>query len=424
MNSEETIDVVILGSGIAGLAAAHRACELGLHAVIFEARDSAGGLLDNFEVNGFRFDHAVHLSFATEPLVRKVFDKTPYFKHQPEAKCFELNKWLKHPVQNNLFPLDAHEKVGLLKSFIERNPALTPTNYEMWLKAQYGEAIAERYPIKYTNKYWCTPALELSTNWVKDRMRRASVEEVLYGAMTHETPNHYYVKEMRYPKEGGFKAFIQPLISKAEIHYKQECVVVDPEKKTVTFKTGIKIRYKKLISSLPLPELISLLNNVPGQIKEIGKSLVATSIDLISVGFNSKIKSALWFYIYDQDIYASRAYSPTEKSINNAPAGSSSLQFEIYNRGPDSKYTSAQLAENTLYAIKKMGLGSDKDILFMDHRRIRYGNVIYELGMESRRDLIRQYLNEIGIKAIGRFGEWGYLWSNDSFLSGYSSLNQ
>ena len=77
----ETIDIVILGAGIAGLGAALRARELNRQAVVFEARDRAGGLLDNFTVDGFRFDHAVHLSFANEPEVRAIFDRTPYLTH-------------------------------------------------------------------------------------------------------------------------------------------------------------------------------------------------------------------------------------------------------------------------------------------------------------------------------------------------------
>ena len=81
----DKVDVMILGAGIAGLGAALKSQEQDRDAVIFEARGSAGGLLDNFEIQGFRFDNAVHLSFATEPEVRKIFDKTDYHTHPAEA---------------------------------------------------------------------------------------------------------------------------------------------------------------------------------------------------------------------------------------------------------------------------------------------------------------------------------------------------
>lgn len=60
------VPIAILGDGIAGLGAALRACDFGQQAVVF----AAGGLLDNFVADGFRFNNAVHLSFASEPEVR------------------------------------------------------------------------------------------------------------------------------------------------------------------------------------------------------------------------------------------------------------------------------------------------------------------------------------------------------------------
>jgi hypothetical protein len=40
--------------------------------------------------------------------------------------------------------------------------------------------------------------------------------------------------------------------------------------------------------------------------------------------------------------------------------------------------------------------------------------------MESNRQIVIDYLNSMNIKSIGRFGEWDYLWSNQSFMSGYN----
>src|ERR1043165_4452106 len=138
------VHVAILGAGIAGLGAAHRARLAGLQGVVlFEARASAGGLLDNFMVDGFRFDRAVHLSFASEPEVRDIFDRTPYLTHPADANCHEDGRWLKHPVQNNLYPLPADQKVSLIKSFLARPATLDGANYEQWLRHQYGDGLAD-----------------------------------------------------------------------------------------------------------------------------------------------------------------------------------------------------------------------------------------------------------------------------------------
>ena len=76
---------------------------------------------------------------------------------------------------------------------------LKSNDYESWLRHQYGDAIAERYPIPYTRKYWDTEPSRLSTTWIGNRMRRAEFNEIL-RAFTSETPNTYYTKEMQYPK--------------------------------------------------------------------------------------------------------------------------------------------------------------------------------------------------------------------------------
>jgi len=415
------VDVMIIGAGIAGLGAALRAREVHREAVIFEAKERAGGLLDNFELNGFRFDNAVHLSFASEPEVRKIFDQTDYYTHPSDALNFEEKRWLKHPVQNNLYPLPVEQKVELIKSFLRRTESES-SDYESWLRHQYGDAISERFPIRYTLKYWGTPASNLSTTWIGNRMRRAELDEILLGAFTDETPNTYYTKEMRYPKTGGFRAFIEPLIALTTIEYNNQASKIDLENKIVTFKDGKKVQYTTLISSIPLPVLVSITNNISEKVKKAAESLVATSIDLISVGFNKKIIKDLWFYIYDDDILASRAYSPSVKSPENAPKGCSSLQFEIYSRGTESKYSKEQLIENVLYALDKMNIATKEDICIIHHKHLTYGNVVFDKGMEKCRDVVRNYFSSKGVKTIGRFGEWDYLWSNQSLLSGYNAI--
>jgi len=192
----------------------------------------------------------------------------------------------------------------------------------------------------------------------------------------------------------------------------------------ITFSDGNQSEYSNLVSSIPLPVLASITDHLPTDVSDAAQSLKATSIDLISVAFNTVINTDLWFYIYDEDILASRVHSPSLKSPSNAPKNCSSLQFEFYSRGTVSKFQKSDLIENTLYAIKKMKIADVRDIRFIDHKHVKYGNVIFDLGMEEKRGKVRQYFADNGVKTVGRFGEWDYLWSNQSFLSGYNWAEQ
>ncbi|WP_262689857.1 protoporphyrinogen/coproporphyrinogen oxidase [Kordiimonas aestuarii] len=414
----EHVDVLVLGAGIAGLGAAEKAKRCGREAVLFEAQETAGGLLDNFIVNGFRFDNAVHLSFSEDKEVRDIFDRTPYLTHPTDSFNFDEDRWLKHPVQNNLYPLEAEDKVELIESFLARPDSMASDDYGNWLLHQYGEKITDRFPGRYTRKYWQTDARNLSTTWIGKRMRRAELSEILYGAVTDQTPNTYYAKEMRYPKEGGYKAFIEPLIEAATIRCGHRAVAIDLNGKSVRFGNGNEVTYTTLVNTLPLPLFVALCGVTRGPLHDAAAQLKATSIDLISVGFNRKVTDYLWFYMYDEDILASRAYSPSIKSPANAPDGCSSLQFEIYNPDRTSQHQPDDLIENVRYALAKMKLATEDDILFMHHKHLPWGNVIFFKEMEKHRQVIRDFMAAQKVETCGRFGEWDYLWSHQAFLSG------
>jgi protoporphyrinogen oxidase len=412
--------IVILGAGIAGISAAYHAKQYGCKTIIYEASNRCGGLLDNFTIDGFRFDKAIHLSFTKDKYVRAIFDQTEYYTHIPNPHNYDNGLWLKHPVQNNLSPLPVNEKVKAVQSFIERPKLKDGANYREFLEAQYGSYISGRYPCRYTEKYWTIPPEKLSTDWIDNRLYSPTLEEVLTGCLTDNTPNTYYAKEMRYPKEGGYKAFLNPMIDLCEIQTGKRAMRINTKFQYVEFSNSEKVYYENLISSIPLPNLIRMMDQVPENIKEAAKDLWATSIALVSVGFNRPdVSKYLWFYIYNTEINPSRAYSPSLKSPKNVPEGCSSLQFEMY----FSKYRplnigKEHLIEHVVESIKEMRLGSEKDILFTDLRFIPFGNVVFDHGMINKRNTIKQFIISKNIYPIGRFGEWDYLWSDQSLLSG------
>ena len=419
----ENVEVAILGGGVAGLSAAKTARDAGLQATVFEAEAAPGGLLANFEVDGFRFDHAVHLSFATEPEVRAVFDQTEYITHKPEPMCWDEGHWLRHPIQNNMHPLSTDERVSMISGLVSREDREVE-NYGDWLLYQYGQPIAERWPMRYTRKYWRCEADKLGIDWIGNRMRRPQLEEVLRGAFQNDDTNTYYVKEMRYPAQGGYFEFIKPLLQGCDLRCDHRATAIDMDARKITFANGQVIKFRQLLATIPLPDLVGIIADVPATITTAVKTLMATHIDLISVGFSRPdVSPYLWFYIYDEDIEAARAYSPSIKSPCNAPAGKSSMQFEIYshpndepaNRDPDYP------KENTVKALSRMGLCDPEDICLLHHKHVPHGNVIFDLGMEERRDTVREWLMEKGIHLAGRFGEWAYLWSNQAFMSGHDA---
>jgi len=417
--------IVILGAGISGISAAYH---LGLkekEAVVFEKRDRWGGLCDNFEVDGFRFDHAVHLSFTKNEYVKKIFrESADIITHSPpKIGNYYHGTWVKHPAQNNLYPLPLDVKIKSIKDFVEPNTG-EPTDYEQWLRRQYGDYFAEHFPMPYTRKYWTTDAGKLTIDWIGERMYRPNLEEVLKGAMSDKTSNTYYADEMRYPQKGGYKSFLKKMAGECDIRLCKKAVSIDVKKQFVEFADGEKVYFKQLISSLPLPEIVSIIKDTPREIKEAAQKLSCSSVALVSLGFNKPdVPDYLWFYIYDEDICPARCYSPSMKSSNNAPDRCSSLQFEIY----FSKYKKLpiqgdDLVEHVVDKSVSMGLFEKNDIIASDYRVLKYGNVIFDKSRRKNRQIVLYYMKESQIESIGRFGQWDYWWSDQSLMSGRRNL--
>lgn len=415
-------DVLVLGGGPAGLSAAYSLNNAGIAALVYDKNDMPGGLCRSFTLDGYTFDTFAHVNFCKDEYALSMLEgKTEYLVHQPEAYNYCAGTWVRNPVQNNLLPLDIDEKIRVIKSFIQRDEDLMPKNYGEWLEKQYGKYFAENYPAKYTRKYWTVEPEFLETKWVEGRMYTPTIDEVLEGAMSSEVPNVHYSKEMHYPLNGGFGAFLRPFIE-ASFNGKKELCELNINEKVAVFTDGDKISYDKLLSTIPLDILINSISDVmvPKAVKEAVDELDYTSGVMVSIGLKKQHTSpALWFYIYDEDIHPARVYCPDIKSVNNVPEGGSALQAEIYfsKRKPLTK-SLEELKEQTISQLIQMELFEKEDIVITDVRAEKYANIMFTEKIYSARRIVHDYLDALGICYAGRFGEWDYLWFGQSILSG------
>jgi len=418
--------IAILGGGIAGISAGYHLKLAGKESIVFEKNNSWGGLCDNFTLgNGFRFDYFVHLSFTQSEYVQELFSQSSDFiTHNPISSNYYNGYWLKHPAQNNLAPLTADEKTKIIIDFINKPIGENPKNYFEWLVLQFGEYFTANFPGIYTKKYWTIPANEMTIDWLGNRFSLPPLDKLLKGAFEEQKENFYYAQTMRYPIKGGYKSFLQKMAANTNIKTNKEVVLIDLKTKRIEFADGTTINYEKLVSSIPLPELLKCIKDVPKSIMEASEKLLCTSGQLVSIGFNKPdITKNIWFYMYDEDIIPSRAYSPSIKSPDNVPENCSSLQFEtFYSSKKKQTLKGDALLEHIINKGEKMGIFTKNDILIADYREQKYANVVFDFERKQNVELIHTYLNNNQIKYIGRFGEWDYLWSDQSLLSGKNVL--
>lgn len=415
-------DIVILGSGIAGISAGYHLAKKGLKSVIFEKNDDWGGLCANFSIDGFRFDKFVHFSFTDDSYIKGLFQaSSPLYEHPSLCYNYYKGAWLKHPAQNNLAPLSSDEKVKIINDFVSRPQKNVDDikNYDEFLRSQFGNYFAENFPFKYTRKYWGLEAKELETQWVKIRMHFPDLEQVLKGSYEVQKDNFYYTNFMRYPKKGGFRSVLDKCRDGLDIRFNKEVVRIDTKSKIVYFSDNTTQSYDRLISSLPLPEIAKMIDDVPDDVLRAADRLHHTSGYMVSLGFKRPdVAKYLWFYIYDEDILSSRVYSPSLKSSDNVPNGCSSLQAEIFFDSKSRIPSKNEVLNNTIEKLSAMGLFSKDDIVVSDIRFEKYANVTFDHDIYKNREIVLEFLRQCGIESIGRFGKWEYLWTYQAFESG------
>lgn len=413
---------VILGAGIAGISAGYHLKQKGIDSVIYEKDNDWGGLCGNFTIDGFRFDRFVHFSFATDENDKSLFaTSTGMIEHIPFPSNYYKGFWLSHPAQNNLAPLPIQEKVDIITDFVNR-PQKDISNivtYDEWLRVQYGNYFAEHFPFVYTKKYWGVSADKLETKWVGVRMYTPDLRQVLQGSYSTQDECFYFAKKMLYPKKGGFKSILNKCREGLDIKLNHKVIEINAQDKIITFANGNSITYERLISTLPLPEIINMLPDVPQEIKQAVDDLHWTCGYQVSLGFNRPdIAKYLWFYIYDQDILSARVYSPSLKSSDNVPEGCSSLQAEIFFDCKAKILNKKEVLENTISKFIEMGLFKKEDLIVQDIRFEPYANITFVPSIYKNRQIIIDYLKTLGIESIGRFGKWDYKWTHQAFADG------
>jgi protoporphyrinogen oxidase len=420
--------IAILGTGMASLGASYRLRDEKHTTVLYDKNSYVNGHTATVHYpEGFCFDFGPHVSFTKDERIRELFAKSvkgAYEEHKYNLNNYWQGYWITHPVQTNLHGLPADVITKIIASFVEqtKQPDAEIRNYADWLVASYGEVMAELFPMQYTAKYHTTPAENLTTDWIGPRMYRPSLEELLLGALTPNPPNVHYVQSFRYPTHGGFQAYLQGLRTDAEIVLDHELVHLDPNAKELTFRNGTRASYDALVSSIALPDLIPMIAGVPSDVVEAASQLACSSVVLVNVGVaRPDISPTQLSYFYDRDVLFSRLSFPHSFSPNNAPAGHSSIQAEVYF---SKKYmpmggTPESYIEPVLADLRRVGLLRESDnIVLKAATYAKYANVIFDHDRPKAIATVHGYLDEIGVNYCGRYGDWAYLWTDDSFKSG------
>jgi protoporphyrinogen oxidase len=419
--------VAVLGAGMAGLAAAQRCRQLGATVDVYERQRYVGGHAHSQTIDGFTFDEGPHVSFTKNSAIKELFAAAVGGRYREFASSvtnYWRGHWVKHPAQVNLFGLPVDLVARCLVDFIQVVADDGPIRtYQDWLYRQFGKTFSEEFPFRYTRKYWTVAPEQMATDWVGPRMYKPKLEEVIRGALAPSEVNHHYITSFRYPTSGGFASYVSAVADGQEVHLGHDLLGVDLKRKELTFANGRRVSYDMLISSLPLPELIRRVASAPDDVRKAAERLVCTSLVLVDVGVrrDEGFPDAHWLYFYDEDVVFSRVSFPHVLAPSNAPPGCGSIQVEIYH----SRFAGLPCADVLSRAIDDLKrvsiLRPDDEIIYTRERRVPYANVLYNHERASSLAAVQGFLRDHSVACCGRYGLWGYHWTDESIVSGWEA---
>jgi protoporphyrinogen oxidase len=421
-------NVVVLGSGMAGFGAAHRLHAEGITPVMYDKNDYYGGHTASFRNElGFLFDVGPHISFTKDPRIQNLFAESvnqEYETVQINLNNYWRGHWPLHPVQLHLHGLPEDVVVKVISDFVEehRKPEVPINNYADWLISSFGKTFAESFPMQYTRKYHTTTADNMSTDWLGPRIYRPSLEEVLRGAISPSAPHVHYITHFRYPSTGGFVNYLKKFVPLGNLHLNHELVSINPLAREIRFSNGHVTNYDGLVSSVPLPDLIRMIHGAPPEVVNASRRLACSTCVLVNIGVNrADLSDAHMTYFYDEDICFTRLGFPHMLTPRNAPPGTGSIQAEVYFSEKYKPLTGSpeDWVEPVLRDLRRCGLLREDDrVLCSKAMLLRYANVIFDLDRAAALATVHGYLDELGIAYCGRYGDWGYMWTDESFKSG------
>jgi protoporphyrinogen oxidase len=149
---------------------------------------------------------------------------------------------------------------------------------------------------------------------------------------------------------------------------------------------------------------------------------------LVNLGVaRADVSEASWTYFYDEEFPFSRLSFPRVYSPNVVPEGTSAIQAEVYFSKKYRPLTTAPEAviDPVIDGLIRCGLlRPDDRILVRQAQLIPYANIIFDLDRAAALRIVHGYLEDIGIAPVGRYGEWGYLWTDEAFLSGEAAARK
>lgn len=435
--------ILVAGAGPAGLSAAYRLAEHG-HTdwTLVDAGDRAGGLaMSVVDENGFTWDLGGHVLFSHY----KYFDRLmtyalgdEWVEHEREAWVWMRNRWIPYPFQNNIWRLPEDELTRCLDTLVDLQRATytaPPVNFAEWLQRSFGQGLCDVFMLPYNFKVWAYEPSTMNVEWMGERVATVDLKRILRNLVRQRDdvswgPNATF----RFPLRGGTGAIWESIANRLpseHLAFGKRITRVSTAARQVHFADGTSERYDRLISTIPLDELLRAIDDRP-DLTQYADRFVHSSSHIIGVGFEGAPPAALrtkcWMYFPESETPFYRVTVFSNYSPNNVarPGEQWSLMAEV-SESSAKPVDETRILDQVIGGFRSVGFIDDStEIASRWHRRLPYGYPTPWSDREQVLNVVLPELEALGILSRGRFGAWRYEVSNQdhSSLQGVEAVDR
>lgn len=398
-------NTIILGAGVTGLAAGIKT-----GAPIFEANSYPGGICHSYLKNGYRFETGGgHWIFGTDqPTLSFINSLSPLKYYQRKAAVFfpKENLFVPYPLQNNLSCLPKEISKKVLNEIRKNSDKKLPpkTTLADWLNLNFGETLCRSFFFPFHELYTAGLYTQIAP------------QDQFKTPISHK--NRGYNKTFAYPKR-GLSDLIEKMSEKCQINYNKRVVKIDIKKRKVFFKDGTGLKYKKIISTLPLNQIVNM-----AKINLDESPLPYTSVMVFNLGAKKGKKYPLYHWLYipksKSGFHRVGLYSNIDKSfLSSSKKDNLSLYIEKAYQGgkkPSSKETK-KLAKDIIKELQAWQFVGQVEVIEPTWIEVAY---TWSLPNSKWRERALKTLQENEIWQIGRYGRWQFQGILESIKEGLS----
>lgn len=426
--------VIVLGGGLAGLAAAHELAKAKFNVVVVEKNEQVGGLAQTIQINGFRFDTGPHRWYTKSNMVNDWMLKllgSEVIKVPRITRIYFDKKFFFYPIKltnvlTGIGPWKAFRAIvdyviARLKSrFLE--PKLF--NMEDGYINQFGKTLYEIFFKRYSEKLWGVDCKKISIDWVGQRTRGINILTIIKDTFFKSKNVVSLVDEFSYPKSGVGR-IAEKLAQKVkknggEILTNTEVIGINKKNNQIISieikKAGRKITLQGdyFISSIPLNILTNII--IPptdNNILKIASNLQYRDELQVALFVNkTHITNDTWIYVHPKEIPFMRIMEMDNWSDVLSPPGTTTLVFEIAcNQGDNLwKKSDKEIIDLIINSyIKEFKLIGKNNIISGYVHRVPKEYPVYHLEYKNHVDMIKKYLQQVtNLQIVGRNGTFRY----------------